>query len=205
MIASHLPTTASKPALRFSIGSILWTTGTVAVLLTYLKLFEPHELVAGTIVIGMLTLVGAIGGSLSNRFSEVAYCSMLGAMTAFVCAVGEPLAHDSFQYAWPMVGAFTAASAILLDRYPLGARMAWGAAIGFAVLTLWSLVSIRLGATNAWTEVVCGPIAGAIMVGVVWVLETLRSWRSYSRSKLVFVLTIGVVGGNVFGRWAGWL
>lgn len=205
MIASHLPTTASKPALRFSIGSILWTTGTVAVLLTYLKLFEPHELVAGTIVIGMLTLVGAIGGSLSNRFSEVAYCSMLGATTAFLCAVGEPLAHDSFQYAWPMVGAFTAASAILLDRYPLGARMAWGAAIGFAVLTLWSLVSIRLGATNAWTEVVRGPIAGAIMVGVVWVLETLRSWRSYSRSKLVFVLTIGVVGGNVFGRWAGWL
>ena len=205
MIASNLPATAAKPVLRFSIGSVLWTTGTIAVLLTYLKLFEPRELLAGTIAIGVLTLMGAIVGSMSNRLSEVAYCSMLGAITAFLCAVGEPLTHESFQYAWPMVGAFTAASAILLDRYPLGARMAWGAVIGFAALAFWSLLSIRLGATNAWIEVACGPVAGAIMVGVVWVLETLRSWRGYSRSKLVFALTIGVVGGNIFGRWAGWL
>ena len=189
--------------LRFSIASIMCTTGTFAVLLTYLKLYQPAEFLKGLGIVVAVGVAGVVPGIYFRRGFEVAYWSVLGAMTAFLCAVGQPLAHESFQYAWPLVGASTAVTAVLLDSLRLSARMLLGAAIGLTVLAVFSLMPT--GAANPWTEVVCGPVAGAIMVGVVWVLETLRIWRSYSRSVLVFALAVGVIGGNVVGRWAGWL
>ena len=181
------------------------TTGTVAVLLSYLKTFEPRHFVSGVLVVAIILALGASWVLVYRGRWRVVYWALLGAITAFLCAVGEPLTHESFHYAWPVVGACCAGSTILLEKYPLGLRMACGAFIGFAVLAIWSAYPIRLGVMNTWMEVVCGPVAGAIMVGVVWVLETLREWRRYSLSVLVLVLCVGVVGGNVFGRWIGWL
>ena len=199
----QLPT--QSPELRFSIASIMFTTGTFAVLLTYLKLFEPAEFFMGLKTVGLVTLIGIAAGAYFDRVWDVALWSSLGAMTAFLCGVGEPLTHESFQYAWPLVGALTAASAILFDRLPVWHRMAIGAFIGFTVLAVFAVAASQMGVMNTWMEVVCGPVAGAIMVGVVWVLEKLRTWRGISRSVLIFSLAVGVIGGNVFGRWIGWL
>lgn len=193
------------PDLRFSIASIMCTTGTFSVLLTYLRIFEQQEFLMGLKIVGLVTLVGIAAGAYFHRVWDAALWSALGAMTAFLCAVGQPLTHESFQYAWPLVGALTAASAVLLDRYPLWRRMLIGGGIGFSVLALFSLAASTMGVMNTWMEVVCGPVAGAIMVGVVWVLEKLRTWRGYSRSILIFSLATGVIGGNVFGQWLGWL
>lgn len=187
--------------LRFSIASVMCTTGTFAVLLTYLKLFEPTEFLMGLKVVLAVSVVGILLGAYFNRMLDAAYWSVLGAMTAFLCAVGEPLTHESFQYAWPLVGALTAAIAVLMDKHPLFLRMGVGASIGLLVLGAFAFLPPHSGAANMWMEVVCGPVAGAIMVGVVWVLEKLRTWRGYSRSVLVFSLATGVIGGNVFGRW----
>lgn len=190
---------------QFSIASLLCTMGTLAVLLTYLKVFEPDEFIMGLQVVILMSLVGFAIGAFFERGLQTAYLAVLGAMTAFLCAVGEPLTHELFQYAWPCVGALTAASTIVLDRYGLVPRMLVGALIGGTVLALFSWLPSQFGATNTWIEVACGPVAGAIMVGVVWILETLRTWRSYSRAGLIFALTVGVIGGNVVGRFAGLL
>lgn len=188
---------------QFNIGSILCVMGTVAVMLSYVQQLHPEEFLKGIQVVCLVSVVGLIAGTLTQRTGEAWFWSVVGAMSAFLCAVGEPLTHELFQYAWPLVGAATAASAVLLDRYSLASRMVVGALLGAAILGLFAFLPSRAGATNAWTEVACGPVAGAIMVGLVWVLETLRVWRHYSRSVLILSLAAGVVGGNVFGRWIG--
>lgn len=191
--------------IRFGIGSVMCTTASIAILLTYVKLFEPNEFLMGLTTVLFVSLMGVALGAFFHRTADAAFWSVMGAMTAFLCAVGEPLTHESFQYAWPMVGALAAATTILLDRFPLTLRMVVGACIGCVVLGLFSLLPSPLAASSAWIEVACGPIAGVIMVGVVWILETVRVWRNYSRSMMVLALAIGVIGGNVFGRWVNWL
>ena len=191
--------------LRFSIASILCTTGTLAVLLTYLKFFRPEEFLMGLTIVGSVTCVGFVCVLWNRRAYEIALWSMLGAMTAYLCSVGEPLTHRSFHYAWQLVGAATAAIAVSLERYSLLARMTMGAALAVLILVAFSAVASNHGVMNTWMEVACGPLAGAIMVGVVWVIEKLRTWRNYSRAVLIFLLTTGVIGGNIFGRWVGLL
>ncbi len=191
--------------LQFSIGSIMCTTGTFAVLLTYLRAFAPEEFLMGLLMVFLVAILGGVAGCFWHRVYEATLWSSLGALTAFLCAVGEPLTHNAFNYAWPLVGAATAASAILLDDRALGVRMAIGASIATVILAAFAVGAWSLGAANTWMEVVCGPIAGAIMVAVVWMLEAVRVWRSYSRATMIFTLTLGVVGGNLFGRWIGWL
>ena len=195
----------SSPDLQFSIGSIMGITGTFAVLLTYLKAFSPEVFVMGLLMVAILATLGGVAGCFWQRASEAALWSALGALTAFLCAVGEPLTHYAFNYAWPLVGAATAASAILFDQRSLGQCMAIGAGLATLILATFAFGAWTMGAANTWMEVVCGPIAGAIMVAVVWMLEAVRVWRGYSRSTMIFTLTLGVVGGNLFGRWIGWL
>ena len=191
--------------LRFSIASIMSTTGTVAVLLTYLKFFRPDEFLMGLLIVGVVTIFGFMCVLWNRRAFDVALWSMLGAMTAYLCSVGEPLTHRSFHYAWPIVGAFTAALAVSLDRYPLLIGMLLGSALAVIILGMFATVAANRGVMNTWMEVACGPLAGAIMVGVVWVVDKLRTWRNYSRAVLIFSLTTGVIGGNLFGRWVGLL
>ena len=190
---------------QFSIGSIMCTTGTFAVLLTYLKTFAPTEFLAGVQIIAFIALLGAVAGCFWHRIYETTLWASLGAMTAFLCAAGEPTTHESFVYGWPLVGAATAASAILFERKSLWHRMLVGASLAFAILATFSMVAWYHGAVNTWFEVACGPLAGAIMVGVVWMLEAVRTWKGYTQATMIFTLTLGVVGGNVFGRWLGWL
>lgn len=190
--------------LRFSIASMMCATGTVAVLLTYLKLFEPDEFMIGLRVIGTATLLGGLLGIPYRRIPEAAFWSLLGAATAFLCGIGQPVAHPSFLWAWPLTGAITATSAVMLDRRSLATRMTIGSIIALLVLVLGTLL-MNGDPLAAWQEIACGPLAGAIMVGVVWLLEAVRNGKSYSRATMVFVLTLGVVAGNVFGRWAGLL
>ena len=195
----------SSPVTRFSIASVMYMTATCAILLTYLKFFEPAEFMLGLTVMICVLVGGAVLGSVFQRTTEASFWSLLGAMTAFLCAIGEPLTHDAFQIAWPLVGALAAASAVLFDQQRLFTRMVIGAVIGVVVLGVFSLIPSQMGASNVWIEVVCGPVAGAIMVGVVWVLEALRRRGCYPRSGLILALTAGVIGGNVFGRWVGLL
>lgn len=191
--------------LQFSIGSIMCTTGTFAVLLTYLKKFAPDEFLAGVQIVGAIALAGVLVGSYWQRVFETTLWAALGAMTAFLCAVGEPLTDHTFTYAWPIVGAATAVSAILFEKWPLWKRMMSGAILATSVLAIFSFVAWSRGGVSTLFEVACGPLAGAIMVGVVWMLEMVRTWKGYSQATMVFVLTMGVVSGNVFGRWLGWL
>ena len=181
-----------------------WTVS-LGILVTYMKLHETHEFLMGLSVVATVSATGIGLGLWFGRISEAMFWSVLGALTAFLCAVGEPLTHPSFQYAWPMVGALTAATAVMLDRHSLLTRMIVGAVLGSLVLGLFSLLPRGVHPRQAWIEIACGPVAGAIMVGVVWILETLRSWRNYSRSMLTMALTIGVIGGNAFGRYLGLL
>lgn len=190
---------------QFSIGSIMCTTGTFAVLLTYLKTFAPTEFLAGVQIIALVAIASGVVGLYWHRTYETALWASLGAMTAFLCAVGEPLTHFSFNYAWPIVGATTATSAILLEKKSLWYRMLIGACLAVGILAAFSMAAWTTGAINTWFEVACGPLAGAIMVGVVWMLETVRQWKGYTQATMIFTLTLGVVGGNVFGRWIGWL
>ena len=191
--------------IRYSLASIICNTGSFAVVLSYIRRFEPQELFTGFLIVCGAAVGGCLLGSYFYRTSETAFWSALGAATAFMCAVGEPLTHELFVYAWPLVGACAAASAILLDRYHLLPRMAVGSVIGIVLLWACSYLPSQLGSSYAWIEVLCGSVAGAIMVGVVWIFETSRSWLSYSRSFLSFALVMSVVGGNVAGRWIGWL
>lgn len=191
--------------LQFSIGSIMCTTGTFAVLLTYLKAFAPDDFLAGVQIVGVIALAGALAGCYLHRIFEATLWSALGAMTAFLCAVGEPLTDHTFTYAWPLVGAATSVCAITLDKWPLAKRMSIGAAIATGILAVFSLAAWSRGGVSTLFEVACGPLAGAIMVGVVWMLEVVRTWKGYSQATMIFVLTMGVVSGNIFGRWIGWL
>lgn len=191
--------------LRFNIASIMSTTGTLAVLLTYLKFFRPDEFLMGLSIVCAIAVLGCICVLWNQRVFEIVLWSTLGAMTAYLCSVGEPLTHRSFHYAWPIVGAVTAGLAVSHDRYSLLVRMLFGSVVAVAILGVFATVAANLGVMNTWMEVACGPLAGAIMVGVVWVVEKLRTWRNYSRAVLIFLLTTGVIGGNVFGRWLGLL
>ena len=148
---------------------------------------------------------GILAGCYWHRIYETTLWSALGAMTAFLCAVGEPLTDHTFTYAWPIVGAATAASAVLLEKWPLWKRMLVGSSIATGTLAMFSLAAWSRGGVSTLFEVACGPLAGAIMVGVVWMLEVVRTWKGYSQATMIFVLTLGVVSGNVFGRWIGWL
>ena len=190
---------------QFSIGSIMCTTGTFAVLLTYLKTFPVSDFLLGVQIVVAVALAGAVAGCFSKRILETSLWAALGAMTAYLCAVGEPLAHRSFSYGWAIVGATTAVSAIWLETYSLWRRMLVGACLAFAILAIFSTVAWLRGSINTWPEVACGPLAGAIMVGVVWMLEMIRTWKGYSQATMIFTLTLGVVSGNVFARWIGLL
>ena len=190
---------------QFSIGSVMCTTGTFAVLLTYLKTFATDDFLAGLWIVGGIAFLGCICGCIWQRALEMTLWATLGAMTAFLCAVGEPLPDQTFSFAWPLVGATTATSAILLEKEPLWRRMCAGAFVALGIMGAFSIAALSRGGVSGWQEVACGPLAGAIMVGVVWLLEVVRQWNGYSHATMVFVLTLGVVSGNVFGRWIGWL
>ena len=145
-------TSDSRSITHFSIASLMYTTATLAILLTYLKLFEPTEFLFGLTMMICVLVSGGILGACFQRATEAAFWSVLGAMTAFLCAVGEPLTHEAFHFAWPLVGAFAAASAVLFDQQRLPSRMMIGAVIGALVLGIFSLIPSRMGASNVWSR-----------------------------------------------------
>ena len=196
--------TTADPSWRFSIGSAMCFTATIAALVAYSKRFEFRELNNAILVIIVVSLATALPCSFLARKREALLWSFVGAATASLCALGEPLTHEWFQVAWPTVGAMAAASSVLLDRYPLPTRMMVGALLGFVLLLVFSQFPSTMDSPFTWIEIGCAPVTAMIMVGIVWVIENMQESLGSSRSVLMFGLTASVTGGNIVARYVGW-
>ena len=87
MEESH-PESHLESPWRYNIATLLSGTTAVACMLAYLKRFEPAEFGKGLLIVWLTSLLGALLGLATRRSVETVFWSVMGAMSAFLCAVG---------------------------------------------------------------------------------------------------------------------
>ena len=81
---------------------------TISVLLSYLRPFGLHEVRHGLQLALVVATIGIAWGLTIRRVDDTLFWAAMGAMAAFLCALGQPVTHRWFLFGWPIVGVVTA-------------------------------------------------------------------------------------------------
>ena len=183
----------------------MWLMMSIGVTLAYLRIFHISESVMGLAAVAIGLFVGSSAGIAYGRVGSSTYWALVGALSAFLCAVGQPIYHPSFLFGWMLVGASAGAiSAVLGPSKPLRSILIASLA-GVGILSGFVFGFVGLVA-EALLEVACAGIAGGLLSAVVQVTYWLERRGDLPRYVSTTGLLLAVIVGNLVARFLipGW-